>query len=132
MKKGFTLLELLIVVIIIGILALIAVPQFFSAADRAKDAKAKQILTSFRTAILAYRSVYGSWPAAVAAGGTLVVDMDTTSAGNDIEVVIPTDASDPDYQYAVAAAGVTTAAKEGTGTNKSWSLNCATGVFTGS
>jgi prepilin-type N-terminal cleavage/methylation domain-containing protein len=34
MQKGFTLLELLIVVVLIGILALIAAPTLLNAADR--------------------------------------------------------------------------------------------------
>ena len=37
-RQGFTLLELLIVVVIIGILALIAAPSLLNAADKAKDA----------------------------------------------------------------------------------------------
>lgn len=41
MKKGFTLLELLVVVIIIGILALIAAPSLLNAADQAKSGAVK-------------------------------------------------------------------------------------------
>jgi len=37
MKKGFTLLELLIVVVIIGVLALIAAPMLLNATDQAKN-----------------------------------------------------------------------------------------------
>ncbi len=58
-NAGFTLLELLIVVIIIGILATVAIPQFTNATKRAKESEARAVIDSILTAEVAYYAEKG-------------------------------------------------------------------------
>lgn len=58
-NKGFTIIELLVVVIIVGILAAIAVPQFTRQSAKAKSAEVPGMFAAIKTAQLAYKSEYG-------------------------------------------------------------------------
>ncbi|MEA3297150.1 MAG: prepilin-type N-terminal cleavage/methylation domain-containing protein, partial [candidate division Zixibacteria bacterium] len=54
-QKGFTLIELMIVVVIIGILAALAIPRFMQATTKSKQSEAKGILKQIYTMERAYR-----------------------------------------------------------------------------
>lgn len=68
-KKGFTLVEILIVVVILGILAAIVIPQFTNASEEARESSLKSNLQSLRSQIHLYkiRSLTNSYPATLAA-----------------------------------------------------------------
>ncbi len=53
-ESGFTLVELLVVMLILGLLAAIAIPSFFNQRDKAADADAKSSARTAQTAIETY------------------------------------------------------------------------------
>ena len=61
-KKGFTLLELLVVVLIIAILSAIALPQYQLAVDKAQFAKMQTIVSSVRKSYQNYVLLHGKGP----------------------------------------------------------------------
>lgn len=66
MKKGFTLMELIIVVVIIGILAMVGLPQFFRVAERGRAAEGIALLGSIRGAQLRFAAERGTTTNAMA------------------------------------------------------------------
>ncbi len=61
-KQAFTLIELLVVVLIIGILAAVALPQYTKAVERARASEALLLLKSVYQAAKTYELSNGDWP----------------------------------------------------------------------
>ncbi len=75
LRKGFTLLELLVVVAIIGILASIAVVSFGNARSKAKDAKILGDARAVQNAIALYFSDKDALPGTLATGKQIKGDI---------------------------------------------------------
>ena len=75
-RRAFTLIEILIVVVILGILAAIVVPQFTDAADDANDAAVRSQLQTLRGQIELYYAQNGEYPNLIADGWDDMIDND--------------------------------------------------------
>jgi prepilin-type N-terminal cleavage/methylation domain-containing protein len=72
-QKGFTLIELMVVIVIIGILSALAIPKMFGVSAKAKAAEAPQVIASWETLQSAYVQESGDVAAHATIGFTLPV-----------------------------------------------------------
>jgi len=87
-SQGFTLVEILIVVVILGILAAIVIPQFTSASETAKQSSLESQLQTIRSQLELYQVQHnGAYPTAAQLAGfdnmTKSTDVDGSTDGTD-------------------------------------------------
>lgn len=94
-RSGFTLIEIILVVVIIGILAGIAVPRMGGRTEQAKIAKAKQTINTLSMAVQEYEMINGNYPPSL--DGLL----DESKGGPFLEKkAVPNDPWDKPFSYA--------------------------------
>ncbi|HFA7378957.1 TPA: pilin [Neisseria gonorrhoeae] len=102
LQKGFTLIELMIVIAIVGILAAVALPAYQDYTARAQVSEAILLAEGQKSAVTEYYLNHGEWP------------KDNTSAG----VASPADIKGKYVQKVEVNNGVVTATMNSTGVNK--------------
>lgn len=88
---GFTLVELMVVVVVIAIVLAIAIPQFVGARTRAQDGAAKHNVRSVLAVAGAYAAANGSWPTSsqLSAEDSALTISSTPSTGPNVAWVTP-------------------------------------------
>jgi len=79
--RGFTLVELAVVVVIIGVLAAFAVPRFLASVERSKAAEAFNYLSSIQAAQERYHARQGTYAAEVTGLDIQMTNMKYFTAG---------------------------------------------------
>jgi general secretion pathway protein G len=99
-KSGFTLVELLVVISILGVLATIALTAFRSAQARGRDSERKSNLKQISSALELYYSDYGKYP------DTLPWGQEFTDGKTIYFKIVPEDPSEGmSYYYRVVDSG---------------------------
>jgi len=100
-SRGFTLLELLVVMVIIGLLAGYVAPKFFAHIGKAEVKTARAQIDSLEKALDAYRLDVGSYPAGDAGLSALVQRPSSEAhwSGPYLKKGVPNDPWGRPYQY---------------------------------
>lgn len=108
-RKGFTLIEMMVVVAIIAILAAVGIPKFMKSMDSAKSSEAVTNMSQIATALKEYYDMHGAYPADMLTGAIEEYHPTSGSAVTGISSDLPTlDISSStawNYQVAARASG---------------------------
>ncbi len=110
MKKGFTLLEIIVVLIILGIIATLGFLQYTRVIEKGRTAEAKTNMGTIRTMAMAYHEEHGFYFDNTYIGDTLGLENDAACGGINGTLYY--------FSYSIDADGTITATRCGDGTGK--------------
>ena len=128
-ESGFTLVELLVVMLILGLLAAIAIPSFFNQRDKARDADAKELVRTAQTAMETYATDNGGAYTGATPAALITIEQTLNSAdggdgsGDGDALTVPALAADS-YTVQVASANTPNVFRISRAANGTTTLQC--------
>ena len=132
-QKGFTLIELMILVAIIGILAAVAIPAYQDYIARAQVSEAVSLAAGGKTPLAEYFSDKGLWPAAatdvmgnIAGKYTSEITLGANAATTNLAITITAKIKSANVNSAIASGLLTLTTTDG---GKIWTCATSTGLL---
>ncbi len=125
-KSGFTMVELMVVVLIVGILAAVAVPMMTGRVDASKWSEAKAAMGTIASGLRAYAAEKGNFSSApsLSAIGIATTDLDGTYFTNDAYKITSSSATNGQVSFVITCTAGDSKRSDAPSSPKTMTLTC--------
>lgn len=125
-KRGFTMVELMVVVLIVGILAAVAVPMMTGRVDASKWSEAKAAMGTIASGLRAYAAEKGDFSSAPSLStiGIADTDLDGTYFSNEAYAITSASASGGQVSYVITCTAASSTRSDVPSSPASMTLTC--------